>query len=96
MIYSICKKCGQEVEIFEINDKQICYDCELEIKSLTFWERYEMWKQDAFEEFVESEYYNGETMDDIGIHEDGSIHFEFLSYIKDVVTPFSKSIYDID
>ena len=96
MIYTICKKCNQEVEIFEINNKQICMDCELEIKSLTFWERYDMWKQEAFNEYVESEFYNGEEIDDIEIHEDGTIYYGLFNYIKDVVTPFRMSIYDID
>ena len=94
MMYSICKKCNQEVEIFEINKKQICMDCELEIKSLTFWERYNMWEQQVFNEFVECEFYNGDEITDIEICEDGTIYYnDLLNYVKDIGTPWKESIY---
>ena len=97
MVYLICEKCGEELEIFDIINGKICEECYIELKSLTFWERYDLWKKSAYNEFVESEFYNEESIEDIEICEDGSIYYnDLLNYAKDVATPWVYSMYYID
>lgn len=58
-----------------------------------FWENYDKWKEVAWQEFVDGEFYNGETRDDIEITEDGTVYYasNLMFNIKRAVTPWKES-----
>jgi hypothetical protein len=58
-----------------------------------FWINYEKWQVDSWEEFCQSEYYNGERRDDVEICDNGDVHFGNFHYIKECVTSWQRSKY---
>lgn len=63
------------------------------MKNTNFDKSYEEWKDSAYEEFRNSEFYNGEKFNDIEICENGTVHLNFFNYINNVVTPWKDSDY---
>jgi regulator of RNase E activity RraB len=56
-----------------------------------FRENYEKWEKQAWEEFKNGEFYNGEEREDIEICEDGTVYLNLFSYIKNCVTSWEDS-----
>ena len=61
-----------------------------------FWDNYKKWQDEAWEEFMESEFYDGEERESTEICEDGTVYLSLFSYIKNCVTSWEDSQYYTD
>jgi hypothetical protein len=63
-----------------------------------FIENYELWRNKAWEEFVNGEFYEGQEKSQVEICEDGTVYpYEGqLAYIKDCITSWENSEFYIE